>query len=71
MEKILNIELVKSRFGRIPKHRRTLAALGLRKINQVVTKPNCPQIRGMVKQVEYLVKVEEATPLAVIEEAKK
>ncbi|MDI6735680.1 MAG: 50S ribosomal protein L30 [bacterium] len=59
MEKKLKITLVKSRFGRVPKHGRTLSALGLRKINQVVVKPDNPQTRGMVKQVDYLVKVVE------------
>lgn len=59
MEKKLKVTLVKSRFGRIPKHCGTISALGLRKINQSVIKPDNPQIRGMVKQIEYLVKVEE------------
>jgi len=59
MEKKLKITLVKSRFGRIPKHRATIAALGLRKINQSVIKPDNPQIRGMIKQINYLVKVDE------------
>ncbi len=59
MEKKLKVTLIKSRFGRVPKHRRTLSALGLRKINQVVVKPDNPQIRGMIQQVDYLVKVVE------------
>jgi len=59
MEKKLKITLVKSRFGRIPKHRGTISALGLRKINQSVIQPDNPQIRGMIKQIDYLVKVEE------------
>ncbi|MEW6608645.1 MAG: 50S ribosomal protein L30 [bacterium] len=58
MEKNLKITLVKSRFGRIPKHCGTLSALGLRKINQTVIKPDNPQIKGMIKQIDYLVKVE-------------
>ncbi len=58
MEKKLKVTLIKSRFGRVPKHGRTLSALGLRKINQVVVKPDNPQTRGMIQQVDYLVKVE-------------
>ncbi|MFH1563102.1 MAG: 50S ribosomal protein L30 [Nitrospirota bacterium] len=59
MEKELKVTLIKSRFGRVPKHCKTIAALGLRKINQTVIKPDNPQTRGMVKKVDYLVKVEE------------
>lgn len=55
----IRLRLVKSRFGRIPKHARTLKALGLRRIGQVVIKPDNPQIRGMVKEISYLVKMEE------------
>ncbi|MBU1486916.1 50S ribosomal protein L30 [bacterium] len=54
----LSISLVKSLIGRKPKHRRTIKALGLRKIDQMVVKEDTPQIRGMIKQVEYLLKVE-------------
>lgn len=59
MEKKLKITLIKSKSGRIPKHGGTLAALGLEKINQFVIKPDNPQIKGMIKQINYLVKVEE------------
>jgi len=54
----ISISLVKSLIGRKPKHRRTIKALGLRKIDQMVVKEDTPQIRGMIKQVEYLLKVE-------------
>lgn len=57
MDKI-RLKLVRSRFGRLPKHRKTLKALGLRKIGQFVTKPDNPQIRGMVREVSYLVEIE-------------
>lgn len=57
----LSISLVKSLIGRKPKHRRTIKALGLRKIDQTVVKEDSPQIRGMIKQVEYLLKVENET----------
>lgn len=55
----LRIKLVRSRFGRIPRHRATLKALGLKKIGQVRELPDRPEIRGMVDSVGYLLEVEE------------
>ena len=55
----LKITLVKSPIGAIPKHRATVAALGLRKLNKTVEMPDNAAIRGMVAQVKHLVKVEE------------
>ncbi|HAV43110.1 TPA: 50S ribosomal protein L30 [bacterium] len=56
----LKITLKKSRIGRIPKHRKTLDALGLRKMGQSVIRTDNPQIQGMIRQVNYLLEVEEA-----------
>lgn len=58
-DKKLKITLVKSTIGAIPKHRATVAALGLKKLNKTVEQPDNDAIRGMVKQVQHLVKVEE------------
>lgn len=55
----LKITLVRSTIGILPKHKKTVEALGLRKIRQVVEKPDNPQIRGMIDQVKHLVVVEE------------
>jgi len=55
----LRIKLVKSTIGRKPKHRATIQALGLRKLNQVVEKEDNPQMRGMINQVNFLLEVEE------------
>jgi large subunit ribosomal protein L30 len=55
----LKITLVKSSIGTKPQHRKTVKALGLRKIRQTVEQPDNPQIRGMVEAVRHLVKVEE------------
>lgn len=57
---MLKITLKKSVIGRIPKHKKTIHALGLRKIGQTVEKEDNPAIRGMIQQVSYLVEVEEA-----------
>ena len=56
----LKVTLVKSPIGCVPKHRRTVEALGLKKDNKTVELPDNAAVRGMVNQVSYLVKVEEA-----------
>lgn len=55
----LSVTLMKSRFGRLPAHCDTLRGLGLRRIRQTVTLKDSPEIQGMLKQVAYLVKVEQ------------
>ena len=55
----LKITLVKSTIGAVPKHKKTVEALGLRKLNKTVEMPDNAAVRGMVNQVSYLVKVEE------------
>ena len=56
----LKVTLVKSPIGCVPKHRRTVEALGLKKVNKTVELPDNAAVRAMVNQVSYLVKVEEA-----------
>lgn len=55
----LKITLVKSTIGAIPKHKATVAALGLKKIGRSVEMPDNAATRGMLQQVRHLVKVEE------------
>ncbi len=55
----LKITLVKSTIGAVPKNRKTVEALGLRKLNKTVEMPDNASVRGMVQQVRHLVKVEE------------
>jgi len=57
--KKIKITQIRSRIGYKPKAKRTLDALGLRKLNQTVEKVDSPVIRGMIKKIEYLLKVEE------------
>ena len=59
MADTIKVTLVKSPIGCIPKHRRTVEALGLKKVNKTVELPNNAATKGMIKQVEYLLKVEE------------
>ncbi|MFN8035032.1 MAG: 50S ribosomal protein L30 [Acidimicrobiia bacterium] len=55
----LRITQVRSGIGTKPKHRGTLRALGLKRINHTVEQPDRPEIRGMIARVPHLVKVEE------------
>jgi large subunit ribosomal protein L30 len=56
---MLKITLVKSTIGAIPKHRKTVKALGLGKVNSSAQHQDNEAVRGMIKQVSHLVKVEE------------
>ena len=56
----LKITLVKSTIGAIPKHRKTVEALGLKKLNKTVEMPDNAATRGQIQQIRHLVKVEEA-----------
>jgi len=56
----LKVTLVKSTIGAVPKHKKTVEALGLKKLNKTVVLPDNAATRGMVEQVRHLVKVEEA-----------
>ena len=55
----LKVTLVKSTIGSIPKHKKTVEALGLRKTGKTVVLPDNAATRGTVQQVRHLVKVEE------------
>lgn len=55
----VRIRLVRSIIGELPRHRRTVKALGLRKVNQAVEKEGTAPILGMARSVAHLVTVEE------------
>ncbi len=55
----LRITLVRSTIGRPADQGRTVASLGLRKLNATVERPNNRSIRGMVAKIRHLVRVEE------------
>ena len=57
----VKITQVRSQIRCLELHRRTMRALGLRRMNHSVIHEDTPQIRGMVRQVHYLVRVEPAT----------
>ena len=59
MSKNLKIQQVRSVINAKEAHKRTIRALGIRRMNQVVVLPDNPQIRGMVKAVRHMVTVSE------------
>ena len=58
-QQMLKITQVKSRIGYKKKAKATLDAMGLKKMNQTVELPDNPAIRGMIKKIKYLIKVED------------
>ena len=57
--KTIKITQIKSSIGYKDKAKKTLAALGLKKVNHAVVKNDTIQIRGMINKIYYLLKVEE------------
>ena len=57
--KQLNIKLVKSGISCPEKQRAVIRGLGFRRLNQVVTHPDTPAIRGMIFKILHLVEVVE------------
>lgn len=55
----IKIKQVRSAIKRPARQKKTLEALGFRKLNQVLEKEATPQILGMIKKVEHLVDVVE------------
>ncbi len=58
--KKIKITLVKSTIGCLEKQKRTVQALGLKKIRSCAVHNDTPAIRGMIFVVKHLVTVEEA-----------
>ena len=59
MEGKIKIQLYRSPICTPEKHKRVVRGLGLRKVNQVVERPDSPVFRGMVNKVPHLLKVVE------------
>ena len=57
-DKKLKITLVKSPIGAVPKHRRTVEAMGLTKMHKTVELPDNAATRGQIQQIGYMFKVE-------------
>ena len=56
--KTVKIKLVKSPWGRLPKHRECIKGLGLRRIGSSRELEDTPAVRGMIAKVSYLLEVE-------------
>ncbi len=59
MVKEIKITQMRSTIGRRPEHRKTISALGLKRIGHTVVQKDTPAIRGMINAVSFMVKVEE------------
>ena len=55
----IRVTQIKSKIGRPEKQKKTLTALGLKKMNQTVDHEATPQVLGMVKKIAHLLKVED------------
>ncbi len=55
----IRIKLVRSMIGAPEKHRKIVRGLGLRKLNQVVERPDTQAIRGMVEKAPHLLAIVE------------
>lgn len=61
-ERQLKITLVRSVISRPQRQREIVKGLGLRKVDSSAVRRDCPEIRGMIRKVIHLVKVEEIDP---------
>ena len=59
MAEKLRITLVKSPIGAVPKHRKTVEAMGRTKMHKTVELPDNAATRGQIQQIGYMLKVEE------------
>ena len=59
MAEKLRITLVKSPIGAVPKHRKTVEAMGLTKMHKTVELPDNAATRAQIQQIGYMLKVEE------------
>ena len=59
MEGKIRIKLVRSPICTPDKQKRVVKGLGLRKVNQIVERPDTPEFRGMVKKIPHLLMVVE------------
>ncbi len=55
----VKVTLVKSKYGRLKKHRACVEGLGLRRINHSVIIEDTPENRGMINKVSHLLRVED------------
>ena len=56
---VISIKYIRSSIGRTQHQKNIVKGLGLKKLNQVVERPDTPEIRGMVLKIPHLVKIVE------------
>ena len=56
----ISITLIRSKIGRLASHKACLQGLGLKKMHQTVDVEDTPSNRGMIKRINYMLRVEEA-----------
>lgn len=59
-KKQIKVTLTRSPLGYQPRHRECVRGLGLKRIRQTVTLEDTPSVRGMIRKVDYMVRVEES-----------
>jgi large subunit ribosomal protein L30 len=59
MEKTITVKWVRSVIGRIEDQKKTIRALGFKRLHQTLTLPDRPEIRGMINRVNHLVEVKQ------------
>jgi len=55
----IKVTQIRSVHGRLKKHKACIAGLGLRRIGHTVEVEDTPSVRGMINQVNYMLRVEE------------
>ena len=55
----IKVTQIKSAHGSLKNHKASIAGLGLRRIGHTVEVEDTPSVRGMINQVNYLVRVED------------
>lgn len=58
--KQIKVTLVRSLAKRLPNHQACVRGLGLKRMHQMVTIAATPEVMGMIRKVDYMLKVEEA-----------
>lgn len=58
-QKQIKVTLVRSTIERLKSHKACVRGLGLRRMHHSVMVQDSPQVRGMIKKIQYMLKVEE------------
>lgn len=58
-KKTVKVKQTRSSIARLPRHKQTLSGLGLRRIGHVVELQDSPEVRGMIRKIDYMVAIVE------------